>query len=128
MDKDPSESEARYRDAVRTNQIIHQYPSRFQAEIQAVPFQEARLQQLIKFLPISMQRSHMTGKKVNKSPSRVYVNVSFKGLPGMRKRRLSRLKEMSVEYKETADESEKEGRQELRSRCEEADIELESSK
>lgn len=75
-----------------------------------------------------MQISHMTGKKVDKSPSRIYVNVSFKGLPEMRKKRLPRLKEMSVEYKENADVVEKEGCQELRPRCEEPGIELESRK
>ena len=43
----------------------------------------------------------MTGKKVDKSPSRVYVNVSFKGLPEIREKRRPRLKEMSVEYRRT---------------------------
>ncbi|CAF9934833.1 hypothetical protein IMSHALPRED_009855 [Imshaugia aleurites] len=88
----------------------------------------ARAPPLIDFLPASIHRFHMTSGKVGKSPSRDDVRAMFQGLPEMREERLPMLEEICVEYKENGNTEEKEGRQELQSRCKEVGIEVESIK
>lgn len=90
--------------------------------------EEARAQPLVDLLPVSVQRFHMTSRKVGKGPSRKDVGAMFKGLPERRKERLPNLKEICVECTDDGDAVVKEGRPELRLRCKEADVAVASIK
>ena len=89
---------------------------------------QARAQPLVEFLPASIQRFHLMSRKVGKGPSRQDVGTMFIGLPNLRTRCLPKLEEICVEYTDEADDVEEEGRLELRSRCKEAGIKVESIK
>ena len=89
---------------------------------------QARAQPLVDFLPASVQRFHTTSRTVGKGPSKKDVGAMFKGLPDLSTRYLPRLEEICVEYKDESDDVEQEGRLELRSRCKEAGIKVESIK
>lgn len=100
------------------------------SSIQQISWEEIRAQRLVDFLPESIERFTMTCQYVGRGLSKTDVGQMFTGLPKL-KNRLPKLTGISLVWMPEEDRKRlrnpdgvKEGWEELRSRCNESEIEL----